>query len=117
MGASESWGYAFDSDHPLPAMVAILNGGPWGWALRDSTWFGDYLLASPTDGCRARIHDPRQPTQAAPAGSWDGTVPPFRLTAEVGPDTRVGREQVDRTIRELLARLGARDIVECEPFD
>jgi hypothetical protein len=117
MATSEAWGYAFDSDHTLAAMVAMLNGRPWVWELRDSSWFGDYLSARPADGCRVRIHDPRQPTQAAPAGGWDGKAPPFRLTAEIGPDAPVSREQIDRAIGELLAELKARDVTPSEPFD
>jgi len=51
MSESRAWGYAFDSDHSLAAMAALLNvRGPWVWQVRDSTWYGDYLNCQPAGG-------------------------------------------------------------------
>src|SRR5687767_8621079 len=119
MGARQAWGYSFDCDHALPAMAAILNGSsPWVWQLRDSTWFGDYLTSS-DGGCRARIHDPWQATEVKPV---PGPGPAeeggrYRITIEIGPGAVVERAEFDRVVQGLLARLGARRVAACEPFD
>ena len=115
--ADQAWGYAFGSEHSLDAMGTILNGaGPWTWQLRDSSRYGDYLNCRPADGCRVRIHDMRQLMVKLPADSADEERP-YRFTAEIGSAAEAERDEFDRTVRELLTRLDARDVVACEPFD
>ncbi len=52
------WAYEFDCDRPLSDMRGILNErGPWDWSIRESYWYGDYLMCRPGDGVRILVHD------------------------------------------------------------
>ena len=113
--AGQAWGYAFGSDDSLDAMVTMLNG-PWSWELRDSSRYGDYLSSRPANGCHIRIHDTRQFMAKLPAAAGDEKRP-YRLTAEIGSAAAAEHDQCDRTVRELLTRLNARDVATCEPID
>jgi hypothetical protein len=114
--ANQAWGYAFASDHGVDAMAPILNGeGPWTWELRDSSHYGDYLNSRPADGCRLRIHDARQFLGTLRGGAGDQR--PYRITVEIGPAALPAREPLDGAVRELLTRLGAREVVACDPID
>ena len=58
---------------PLVDLERKLNeSGPWRWEMRESSWYGDYIVARPEHGVRIRIQDPQQSgavdVRPAPAG-------------------------------------------------
>ena len=104
MALKAYWAYEFVCDHPIEAMLDVLNrAGPWTWALRDSHWYGDYLNGRPVEGVRVRIHE------------WPESKYSVLLQIETG--SAAEQESVDATMAALLRRLEARQIVETEPYD
>jgi hypothetical protein len=68
-----SWAYEFTSAVALVDLESKFNqSGPWRWEMRESSWYGDYLVTKPATGVRIRIQDPQQSgaagIRAAPAG-------------------------------------------------
>jgi hypothetical protein len=51
--------FAFSFEGTLEELRARLQAvGPWRWQLRDSAWYGDYLLAlDRPDGTRVRVYE------------------------------------------------------------
>jgi hypothetical protein len=70
--------YAFTFSGTLEALQARLQAeGPWEWQLRDSAWYGDYLLAlgpglGRAEGLRVRMYeDEPAPGQFTIELLWD----------------------------------------------
>jgi len=81
--------------------------GGWQWWLGDSYWYGDYVACKPFEGVRIRIVD--FPKLVNGEYQYDADV---RLHESKAPMT-----VIDAEFRKVLARIGAHDVEEIEPFD
>jgi hypothetical protein len=53
--------YEFNCELSLEEMLGVLNKkGAWKWTMRDSYWYGDYLICRPEEDVRVRIHQPAE---------------------------------------------------------
>ena len=101
------WAYAFVSDRPLAELAGEWNSaGPWDWQLRDSSWYGDYLSARPSNGVRVRIHE--QP-HVQPGG--------YTAPMQIEPESAATQAEVDDVVRGLLRQIGVNDVRPIEPYD
>ena len=98
-----SWAYEFTSAISLTELERSFNeAGPWRWEMRDSSWYGDYLVAKPASGVRIRIQDPKQSgavgIRPAPAGE-------HRYWAQLDVESKREsvRQSTDAAFRQLLA--------------
>ena len=110
MGSAGSGTYTFDSDLSLEQMLATLNaGGPWSWAMRDSSWYGDYLRTWPSQGRGwVGILEQRQ----SPVFLGGPEEPRFLLWVSDWPakgESSLPLAELDRIIRQqILPAIGAR---------
>ncbi len=107
--------FRFDCDKTLDQLAAALNAaGTWRWQGRESYWYGDYLSCRPAQGIRARIHDHAQATthtqQVRPK-------PIYTMQVDIDADPELESSAVVDIAKESLAKSGATNISEIEPYD
>jgi len=97
------------SEGSTQKLCARLNDlGGWRWTIGDSYWYGDYARCIPFPGVKLRIVD--FPVRTGDEFTYNADV---RLT----PDCGTPMVEIDRTFRDVLVQIGARDIREIQPFD
>ncbi len=110
------WAYDFDCHRSLEGMLSVFNAnGPWHWELRESSWYGDYLNAQPTEGVRVRV---QQYPQTGEAGEFVGCREEgFSALLQIKAESSAAKTEIDGVFRGLLESVNAEDIQEIEPYD
>lgn len=113
--ARKAFAFRFECDITLDEIVSQLNGaGPWKWQARESYWYGDYLNCRPTKGARIRIHDHGQPQ---PPHFQQQSRPDYTMQVDIDGEPDKEASRFAATAKELLVKIGARNILEIEPYD
>ena len=114
-----AWAYDFVCDLSLEELASTLSkAGPWQWQARESYWYGDYLNSRPAPGLRLRIHMYPQSIQNGAHTLTGLREKGYMALLEI--DSRQNsatRDEIDRTFRDLLARVCATSITEIESYD
>ena len=98
------WAYDFECDKTIEEIILTLNeAGPWRWIWRDKDALGPYISSVPLEGVRARIYYAEGPTYTAD----------FKL----GVACSAERSTLDDVLGDLLGKLNARNVSECEGYD
>ena len=98
-----SWAYEFTSRAALIELANEFNAsGPWRWEMRESSWYGDYLLSRPSKQICLRIQDPQQSgavgVRPAPAGERR-----YWVQLDVESSDEALRRSTDTVFRQLVA--------------
>ncbi len=107
--------FRFDCDMTLDQIVSQLNDtGPWKWQGHESYWYGDYLNCRPAKDVRIRIHDHGQPQ---PPHFQQQSGPDYTMQVDIDSESDVEASRFVGLAKELLVKIGARNILEIEPYD
>ncbi len=116
--------YDFDCALEPDELINILNAaGPWTWTMRDSHWYGDYLIARANQGkTKLRIVEYRQTEHLMlPGQQRDPSEQRYVIWAEHAGESGDDRgllDELDSTIQKhVLPAIGARGLRRVEaPF-
>ena len=109
--------YEFNCDMAMEEMLKVLNKkGPWKWTMRDSHWYGDYLICRPEEDVHVRIHHPAEFFYGIIQHPKDYYTALFTIESKAA-DYGLHDDAVDHIFRELLVHLQAQNLREIEYYD
>jgi hypothetical protein len=109
---NQDWAYDFQCDLSMEAILdALEQAGPWSWTQRESYVAGSYINCRPQDGTRIKINEHPQGFVERPGEAG------FSALLQTSSADAAFRQELDRTLRSLLAHIDAREIVAIEPYD
>ena len=113
--SGKAFAFRFDCNGTLDQIVSQMNdAGPWKWQARESYWYSDYLNCRPARGVRIRIHDHGQATQP---NFQQQSGPDYTMQVDIDAEADVEASRFVGFAKELLVKIGARNILEIEPYD
>jgi len=108
---SRDWAYDFQCDLSLEALLDALEAaGPWTWTMRESYIEGSYLNTRPDD-TMIKINEHPQGFVERPGEAG------FSTLVRTKSENADFRQELDRTLVELLKAVGVKDLVAIEPYD
>ena len=94
-----SWAYEFTSSAALVELENEFNlSGPWRWEMRDSDWYGDYLVSRPSKAVCIRIQEPQRSGAVGVRAALPGERR-YWAQLDVGSDDEALRQSADTVFR------------------